>query len=292
MALSEQELAEIRTSLKRCSVETIEATIRFRETGDTVEIQTIIYGIIERYLPPESNVSLKNAEETTSLMEDLGIDSLTMLEIVLSIEEALKISIPTDDLRSIRTLGDAKSYIKTRLENPTESEETVSKVKHYNFVDIATILPQQPPFLFLDSADIDGDVVLAKYEIKGTEDFLEGHFKGNPVFPASIVFEAIGQAACLWVLECASARTNTPVAGHKILFATMDGAHFYRKAKPGDVLEFKVSLTRLREPVGIFSGVVTVGGQRVAQIEELVLAFGAEVVQALEAGSKAAEAAE
>lgn len=286
MALSEQEIADIRTSLKRCSQETIDATLRFRESNNPEEIPTVIYGIIERYLPPESNVSLKNADDTTSLMEDLGIDSLTMLEIVLSIEEALGISIPTEELREIRTLGDAKNYIQQRLLNPTDEGESQSKsLRQYSVVDIATILPQQPPFLFLDSAEIEGETVRAKYEIKGTEDFLEGHFKGNPVFPASIVFEALGQAACLWILECAPERTGQPLAGNEILFASLDGANFYKKAKPGDVLEFEVQLKRLRAPVGIFAGKVTCKGDRVAKIDEVMLAFGAEISEALDAKS-------
>lgn len=283
MALSEQEIADIRTSLKRCSQETIDATLRFRESNNPEEIPTVIYGIIERYLPPESNVSLKNADDSTSLMEDLGIDSLTMLEIVLSIEEALGISIPTEELREIRTLGDAKNYIQQRLLNPSEEGETQTKSKKYSTVDIATILPQQPPFLFLDSAEIEGETVRAKYEIKGTEDFLEGHFKGNPVFPASIVFEALGQAACLWILEVAPERTGQPLAGNEILFASLDGANFYKKAKPGDVLDFEVQLKRLRAPVGIFSGKVSCKGDRVAKIDEVMLAFGAEINAALDA---------
>lgn len=281
MALSEQEIADLRTSLKRCSPETVEATIRFRETSNPDEIPTIIYGIIERYLPPESNVSLKNSDDTTSLMEDLGIDSLTMLEIVLSIEEALGISIPTEELREIRTLGDAKNYIKHRLTAPDESAGSTGKTKRYTMVDIATVLPQQTPFLFLDSAEIEGDTVKARYEIKGTEEFLEGHFKGNPVFPASIVFEALGQAACLWLLECAPERTGNSLAGNEVLFASLDGANFYRKAKPGDTLEFDVQLKRLRPPVGIFTGKVSCRGERVAKIDEVMLAFGAEVNEAL-----------
>jgi len=52
--------------------------------------------------------------------------------------------------------------------------------------------------------------VNASYTIKGDEFFLEGHFKDEPIFPASIVFEAMGQAAGLWVLENAPAQVGKP----------------------------------------------------------------------------------
>ena len=59
---TEQDLINLRTALKRCSAETVDAAVRFRTTGDAGEIPTIVYGIIERHLPPENARSLKDAE--------------------------------------------------------------------------------------------------------------------------------------------------------------------------------------------------------------------------------------
>ena len=42
--------------------------------------------------------------------------------------------------------------------------------------EIEAVMPQQDPFLFLESATIDGYEAFATYQIKGTEDFLRGHF--------------------------------------------------------------------------------------------------------------------
>jgi hypothetical protein len=70
----------------------------------------------------------------------------------------------------------------------------------------------------------------------------------------------------------------------------MDGAHFYKRAKPGDVLEMEQKLTRLRSPVALFSGTVKVNGERVAQIEQLVLAFGEEAAAHLDGSVSAAPA--
>lgn len=63
-----------------------------------------------------------------------------------------------------------------------------------------------------------------------------------------------------------------------MFFASLDGAHFYRKTRPGDKLEFEQKLVKLREPLAIFEGTVTSRGERVAKIERLVLAFGEELL--------------
>ncbi len=281
MSPTEQEILHLRTALKRCSAATIDAAIRFRTTGDIEAVPTIIYGIIERHLAPEHAQDLATVPDSTRLIEDLGVDSLTMLEIVLSIEETVKISIENEELREIRTLGEVKEFIARKLTGASADPTTAAgpKIRRFNREDIRQRLPQQPPYLFLDDAEIDGQIVRASYKVKGDEFFLEGHFKNNPIMPASIVFEAIGQAACLWVLECAADQLRIEVSSDEVLFASMEEAHFYRRAKPGDVLDFEAEMVRLRAPLVVFRGSAKLHGERLAQIEHLVLAFGQEVVE-------------
>jgi 3-hydroxyacyl-[acyl-carrier-protein] dehydratase len=77
-----------------------------------------------------------------------------------------------------------------------------------------------------------------------------------------------------------------------VFFASLDGAHFYRKTRPGDKLEFEQKLVKLREPLAIFEGAVTCQGERVARIERLVLAFGEELLpeNAAPAGTSVSDA--
>ena len=193
------------------------------------------------------------------------------------------ISIENEELREIRTLGEVKTFIGRKISGaPAPEAGPGRKVRHYSRLDIGARLPQQPPFLFLDEAEIDAGVVRAKYTIRGDEFFLEGHFKDNPVMPASLVFEAIGQAACLWVLECAPEQLGTELQNNEVLFASMEEAHFYRRAKPGDVLDMEAEMVRLRAPLAVFRGRATLRGERLAQIEHLMLAFGQEVVEHLD----------
>ena len=279
---TEQEITALRTSLKRCTQQTVEAAVRFRTTGDLAEIPAVVYGIIERHLPAENTRDLSQAGEDTKLIEDLGIDSLTLLEIVLSIEETTGISVENEELREISTLGQVKDFIAHKISTAKDPQAAkAEKSRHYTRLEVTTRLPQQPPFFFLSNAEIKGKIVRSSYTIQGSEAFLEGHFKDNPVMPASLVFEALGQAACLWVLECAPEHIGTELGTNEVLFASMEEAHFYRRAMPGDRLDFEVEMLRVHAPVAVFRGTATRNGEKVAQIGHLVLAFGSEVVEHL-----------
>ena len=283
VTLTENDLADLKEGLRRCSPETTDAAIRYRETGDLDAIPLVVFGILDRYQPATAPIKLSEANEDTRLIEDIGLDSLTLLEIVLSIEEVLKLRIENEELREIRTLGQLNKFLHAKI----TGAKPESAAKRYTREQIALVLPHQPPFLFLDDASLNGETLKASYTIKGNESFLEGHFKDEPIFPASIVFEAMGQAACLWVLEKAPAQLGKPIKSNHVFFASLDGAHFYRKTRPGDKLDFEQKLVKLREPLAIFEGTVTSQGERVARIERLVLAFGEELLPENAAPSEA-----
>ena len=273
MALDEKQIADLKQSLRRCKPEIVDAIIRFRQVGDRTLVPTIVMGIIERYLPAENKGAIAHATDETRLAEDLGIDSLTMLEVVLSIEEALGFRVEDTELRGIHTMGEVLQFLDKKL----TQDLATSITKTYTAEEIKVILPQQPPFLFVEEASINGDHLTGSYLLRGTENFFDGHFKNDPVVPAAIVFETLGQACCLWVLETVPKRLNKQLLGNQVVFATLDGAHFYKRGKPGDRLDIEANLTKLRSPLAIFEGTVKVNGERLAYIEKLVLAFDDEL---------------
>lgn len=277
-------MADLKAALKRCSQQTLEAAIRYRETGDGAALPMVVTGIIDRYTTSEAEIDLASAPDDTRLIEDLGIDSLTMLEIVLTIEEALGIRIQNEELGEIMTLGAVKRFISEKVKGggKKDSRDDDDGIKRLDRDNIAIILPQNPPFLFVDSAEMDGDTVRAKYAITGDEYFLEGHFPDNPVFPASIVFEALGQVGCLWVLENMPSQNGKPLNSTEVVFASMEDAHFHKRAKPGDVLEMEIKVVRNRPPLAVFAGSVKVGGERLAEIGHLVLAVGEDNAKKIE----------
>jgi len=52
---------------------------------------------------------------TLSLREDLGLDSLAIIELLYRIEEAFDLSIPDEDLEKLQTVGDVIVYIEHTL---------------------------------------------------------------------------------------------------------------------------------------------------------------------------------
>lgn len=48
-------------------------------------------------------------------IEDLGADSLDIVELVMAFEEAFKIEIPDEEAENIRTVSDAVSFIRKTL---------------------------------------------------------------------------------------------------------------------------------------------------------------------------------
>ena len=51
----------------------------------------------------------------TNIIEDLGADSLDLVDFVISLEEEFDKEIPDEDVENIRTIGDIVSYIENSL---------------------------------------------------------------------------------------------------------------------------------------------------------------------------------
>jgi acyl carrier protein len=60
-------------------------------------------GVGEDEIKPES-----------SFIEDLGADSLDIVELVMAMEEEFEVEIPDEEAENIKTVGDAINYIHTQ----------------------------------------------------------------------------------------------------------------------------------------------------------------------------------
>ena len=258
--------------MRRCPPESIEAAIKFQISRDPALVPAIVLGIIGRYVEPQNREKVRAANDDTRLYDELGVDSLMMVEIVMSIEEVLQVSAPDEELRTLRTLGDVKKYLDAKIRGipyvPNLPPVILTREQ------IAATLPQQDPFLFVQTAKISGDVITGTYAISGEEVALKGHFKDGPVLPASIMIEAIGQLASLYVLACGKPEFATAKADGKAWFASADSIRCQRICRPGDTLSLEVKLLRVHAPIATFTGTITVDGQKTASVGELKLAFG------------------
>jgi len=60
------------------------------------------------------DVKESEVEPGKSFTDDLGADSLAIVELVLALEDNFDIKIPDEEVDNIKTVGDAIAYIKAR----------------------------------------------------------------------------------------------------------------------------------------------------------------------------------
>ena len=76
-----------------------------------MEYEKIVSIISEQF-----NISESEITPNMSLIDDLGADSLELVDLVMALEEEFEIEIPEDDFEDIKTVADAVEYAKTHCE--------------------------------------------------------------------------------------------------------------------------------------------------------------------------------
>ncbi len=61
-------------------------------------------------------VSKDQVNRNTSFIEDIGADSLDIVELIMELEEEFEITIPDDQAEKIKTVGEAVDYIQKELD--------------------------------------------------------------------------------------------------------------------------------------------------------------------------------
>ena len=67
--------------------------------------------IVEQLDADEADVTME-----ANIQDDLGADSLDVVDLVMSIEENFDIEIPDEDVENIKTVGDIVKYIESKTE--------------------------------------------------------------------------------------------------------------------------------------------------------------------------------
>ena len=78
---------------------------------DTTGFRVRFAGEVKRIIKEQLDVDEKDIKPESSFIDDLGADSLGLVELVLAFEEAFEIDIPDEDTEKIRTVQDAIDYI-------------------------------------------------------------------------------------------------------------------------------------------------------------------------------------
>ncbi|MBZ5732875.1 acyl carrier protein [Nocardioides sp. TRM66260-LWL] len=73
----------------------------------TEEIRTSLAEIVNEV----ADVDVELVQLEKSFVEDLEVDSLSMVEVVVAAEERFGVTIPDDEVKNLKTVGDAVGYI-------------------------------------------------------------------------------------------------------------------------------------------------------------------------------------
>ncbi|MCB2307668.1 acyl carrier protein [Clostridium estertheticum] len=71
---------------------------------------------IRTCISSQLNIDEEEIKIESSFMNDLGADSLDIVELIMELEEKYDIEIPDEDVEKIATVGDIVEYIKTHSE--------------------------------------------------------------------------------------------------------------------------------------------------------------------------------
>jgi acyl carrier protein len=75
--------------------------------ASATEIQADLAAIVEDI----AGVDAGDVQPDKSFVDDLDVDSLSMVEIVVAAEEKFGVRIPDDEVKNLKTVGDAVSFI-------------------------------------------------------------------------------------------------------------------------------------------------------------------------------------
>lgn len=70
---------------------------------------------ISAILASQLDIDEEKITANTSIAEDLGADSLDVVELMMSIEEEFGVTIDEEDVRNFKTVGDVAGYIDDKL---------------------------------------------------------------------------------------------------------------------------------------------------------------------------------
>jgi acyl carrier protein len=70
---------------------------------------------VKEIVSQQLDVDIAEVKEEAQFIEDLGADSLAIVELVLAFEEQFEIDIPDEDTEKIGTVGEAIKYIQEHV---------------------------------------------------------------------------------------------------------------------------------------------------------------------------------
>ena len=135
--------------------------------------------------------------------------------------------------------------------------------------EIQKIIPHRYPFLLLDRVT----ALSPKESLSGFKNVtigdqvFQGHFPGHPIYPGVMILEGMAQAGGILAFKSMGDMTEEEAAQKVVYFMSIDRAKFRNPVKPGDRLEYQVTVIKNKGAIWVLDGKALVDGVWVAEAE-------------------------
>lgn len=136
-------------------------------------------------------------------------------------------------------------------------------------VEIQKIIPHRYPFLLLDRVtDItENESLIGFKNVTIGDNVFQGHFPGHPIYPGVMILEGMAQAGGILAFKSMGDMTEEEAANKVVYFMSIDKAKFRSPVKPGDRLEYRISVIKNKGAIWMLDGKAYVDDVLVSQAE-------------------------
>jgi 3-hydroxyacyl-[acyl-carrier-protein] dehydratase len=140
-------------------------------------------------------------------------------------------------------------------------ENEVKQMPILQAAEIQALIPNRYPICYIDAVTaLEPDqFIRAVKNVTINEDFFQGYVP--QMMPNTLLIETLAQAASILILK-------SPQFAHKTAYlGSVTKAEFLKPVVPGDVLTLEITLTKVRQNMGVVHTQALVAGEMICQAE-------------------------
>jgi len=139
----------------------------------------------------------------------------------------------------------------------------------YDVVEIQKILPHRYPFLLVDRITelTPRESIIGYKNISISEPVFQGHFPDHPIYPGVMIIEGMAQAGGVLAFKSMDNATQEEIENKVVYFMSIDKAKFRTPVKPGDKLEYRLSVIKNKGAIWMLDAKAYVDDKLVAEAE-------------------------
>jgi 3-hydroxyacyl-[acyl-carrier-protein] dehydratase len=135
-------------------------------------------------------------------------------------------------------------------------------------IEIQEIIPHRYPFLLVDRITevVKNESLIGYKNVSISENVFQGHFPGHPIYPGVMILEGMAQAGGILAFQSMD-MTKEEAANKVVYFMSIDKAKFRAPVKPGDRLEYRISVMKHKGAIWMLKGEAFVDNKMVSEAE-------------------------